>query len=252
MIPAEAMADDCLTAEVMTGSGAVQFYEHRCGCGCGGAIPIKLEHRRNRIPRFLARHQSKTGFDRWVEENRGKHLCACGCGEAFVPTREHRRSGFPPFKRGHAMKVAHAVTANVAAWVREHQGQHRCACGCGQAIRIHPAYRWEGIPQFVRACFLRLRIGENHPNWLEDRAAAPRSGRYFLPRIRREILERDGFRCHQCGSTDRLAIDHVVPVAEGGEGTAANGQALCHGCHATKTRTDRTRRASVQNCERDR
>ena len=221
------------------------FYPHPCGCGCGGAIPIKPGHRPDRIPRFLAGHQSKTGFERWAEENLDKHFCACGCGQAFIPRRVHRRDGFPAFKRGHSMKVAHAVTANVAAWVRENQGQHRCACGCGRLIRIYPTYRWAGIPKFVRACFLRLRIAENHPNWLDNRADAPRSGRYFLPRIRREILERDGFRCRQCGSSERLTVDHVIPVAEGGEGTVANGQVLCRGCHAAKTRLERARRASA-------
>ena len=233
-------------------AGSAGFYPRPCDCGCGGAIQIKPSHRRNRIPRFLAGHQAKTGFDRWAEENRDKHFCACGCGQAFIPTRTHRRNGFPAFKRGHSMKIAHAVTANVAAWVREQQGQHLCACGCGQVIRIYPTYRWAGIPRFVRACFLRLRIAENHPNWLDNRAAAPRSGRYFLPRIRREILGRDGFRCRQCGSTDHLAVDHVIPVAEGGEGTVENGQVLCHGCHVSKTRVERARRASIPDREGER
>ena len=39
------------------------------------------------------------------------------------------------------------------------------------------------------------------------------------PRIRFEVIKRDGFRCRYCGATaltSRLVVDHVIPVAKGG------------------------------------
>lgn len=220
-----------------------RYYEHTCACGCGGRLEVSAGHRSYRIPRFLPGHNAKTGFEQWAAENTGKHFCACGCGEPFNPTRQHRRDGFPRYKRGHATRVAHVVTTNVAGWVREQQGKHLCACGCGEPIKIHPPYRWEGIPKMRRVCFLRQRVLANHPNWKIDRSMAARSGRYFPPSVRRQILERDGYRCRCCGASDKLAADHIVPICEGGDGSVANGQTLCSKCHAAKTREERARRS---------
>lgn len=69
--------------------------------------------------------------------------------------------------------------------------------------------------------------------------------RSFPASVRRRILERDpACRCagcpdHQgpCGQPSRIA-DHVVPWAEGGPDTIENGQGLCDGCHAHKTRAE--------------
>ena len=55
---------------------------------------------------------------------------------------------------------------------------------------------------------------------------------------RREILDRDG-KCLECGSTERLEVDHRVPVYEGGaELDSENLRVLCHECHKNKTRKE--------------
>ncbi len=62
--------------------------------------------------------------------------------------------------------------------------------------------------------------------------------------LRRLVLQRDGYRCQQCGKAGRLEVDHVVPLDRGGDPyDPANLQALCRGCHVGKTaRENRTRR----------
>ena len=58
-------------------------------------------------------------------------------------------------------------------------------------------------------------------------------------RVRREVLERDGYRCQGCGKAGVLEVDHVVPVSAGGDRwDLANLQALCRGCHIAKTRNE--------------
>ena len=59
-------------------------------------------------------------------------------------------------------------------------------------------------------------------------------GRYVPAQVRREVLRRDGRQCafrsesgERCPSRTRLEFDHVVPVARGGETTAANLRLLC-------------------------
>ena len=52
--------------------------------------------------------------------------------------------------------------------------------------------------------------------------------------VRREVFLRDEGKCQWpladggiCGSTHRVELDHVVPVARGGKATASNGRVLC-------------------------
>ena len=40
--------------------------------------------------------------------------------------------------------------------------------------------------------------------------------------------------CLRCGETDRLEIDHVVPLARGGRNELGNMQILCRLCNASK------------------
>ena len=55
--------------------------------------------------------------------------------------------------------------------------------------------------------------------------------------LRQKVLARDNYQCQNCGSSDRLQVDHVVELRHGGaEFDAANCQVtLCHSCHANKT-----------------
>ena len=51
---------------------------------------------------------------------------------------------------------------------------------------------------------------------------------------RYRILERDEHKCRNCGSTERLQIDHVIPRSKGGDGTDDNLQVLCLRCNTGK------------------
>lgn len=49
----------------------------------------------------------------------------------------------------------------------------------------------------------------------------------------RKFIEAIG-RCLSCGITDRLEIDHVVPLVAGGKDIPENWQVLCRKCNAQK------------------
>jgi 5-methylcytosine-specific restriction endonuclease McrA len=57
--------------------------------------------------------------------------------------------------------------------------------------------------------------------------------------LRFKVLQRDGFRCAYCGRSARdgtvLHIDHVVPVAAGGETTEDNLLTACSSCNLGKS-----------------
>lgn len=51
------------------------------------------------------------------------------------------------------------------------------------------------------------------------------------------LVERDGCHCQRCGAEDRLQIDHVTPLAKGGNNDLDNLQLLCATCNARKGAT---------------
>lgn len=58
--------------------------------------------------------------------------------------------------------------------------------------------------------------------------------------LRLKALERDGWRCVQCGERRGLEVDHVLPVRDRPDlgWSLDNLQCLCGRCHARKTRLD--------------
>ena len=57
-------------------------------------------------------------------------------------------------------------------------------------------------------------------------------------RLRRLVLDRDGWRCQSCGRAGRLEVDHVRSLWQGGDNDPENLQALCIACHLGKTRAE--------------
>lgn len=64
------------------------------------------------------------------------------------------------------------------------------------------------------------------------RPRAKRAG--VSPTVRRFVFARDGRRCRLCGCTERLEIDHIIPVVWGGTDEPENLQVLCKPCNLAK------------------
>lgn len=62
----------------------------------------------------------------------------------------------------------------------------------------------------------------------------PRRRRVWTDEERRFILDRDGWACVTCRSTDELEIDHIVPFSRGGACSVGNAQVLCGPCNRRK------------------
>lgn len=52
--------------------------------------------------------------------------------------------------------------------------------------------------------------------------------------VRDLVLERDEYRCVECGATDDLTLDHIYPWSLGGPDTQANLRVLCRSCNSRK------------------
>lgn len=59
-----------------------------------------------------------------------------------------------------------------------------------------------------------------------------RSKTGLFSEIVRELM---GGKCFECGVTENLHMDHIIPMGEGGLNKASNVQLLCQGCHLRKS-----------------
>lgn len=58
-------------------------------------------------------------------------------------------------------------------------------------------------------------------------------------RLRHQILERDGFKCLDCGASPAngalLEVDHTIPISKGGSNALSNLRTLCSDCNRGKS-----------------
>lgn len=70
------------------------------------------------------------------------------------------------------------------------------------------------------------------------------------PRVRLRVIDRQQGRCAHCDrklgmAGERIDIDHITALANGGEHAEPNLQALCAPCHGLKTGADVAEKARV-------
>jgi hypothetical protein len=84
-----------------------------------------------------------------------------------------------------------------------------------------------------RPCYqIMLGVTANVLDWRRPEAVYIKLA--ISPRLRSAILERDGRNCRNCGATEDLTIDHIVPERLGGTQDPTNLQVLCRSCNSRK------------------
>ncbi len=77
----------------------------------------------------------------------------------------------------------------------------------------------------------REQFLKDHP---DQCPASSRLKKEIAPSLRRQVFERDKYRCVHCGSWEDLACDHVLAKSKGGPTTIDNLQTLCRSCNSSK------------------
>src|SRR5262245_160040 len=101
-------------------------------------------------------------------------------------------------------------------------------------LKAHHPCRWLGCAALTahRFCVVHERIMQR----AYDRTRAPASRRGYggLWRRLRMIVLRAEPLCRQCAAP-ASEVDHILPLARGGDNSKENLQALCKSCHSAKT-----------------
>ncbi len=71
--------------------------------------------------------------------------------------------------------------------------------------------------------YRRLKEGENRS---ERRGPSAK--------IKLKVFRRDGFKCRECGSSEDITVDHIIPRRQGGPDDISNYQTLCRTCNSRK------------------
>ena len=83
-------------------------------------------------------------------------------------------------------------------------------------------------------------IATHYRRSLRQGGTRSRHSHEFSQQDKRLLLAAADGRCQQCGSTNGLEYDHIIPLALGGNGSLDNGQVLCTACHRHKTLSEST------------
>ena len=99
-----------------------------------------------------------------------------------------------------------------------------------------PRDTWRSIRNLHQTGFL-IKVKKGIYRYESD-AVKQKELEDFTPEQKKQIFERDGYRCVQCGRRKdqgyELHADHRVPKDKGGKATVDNGQTLCSVCNFRK------------------
>lgn len=122
---------------------------------------------------------------------------------------------------------------------------------CDGILSLRSAAAWCCLPEAqamevldalcAQGWMVRLRSGRYLCPWLVPPPEAEITSLrqpYVSQSVRRAVYLRDGFRCHYCGSDQRLTLDHKLPVSRGGGHTADNLVTCCKRCNSAKGTRD--------------
>lgn len=138
-----------------------------------------------------------------------------------------------PAMRG--LPGSHQMRHKAEDWC-DSQGREHLGISNGAMIRAALetgiGIRWNGNGPDCSICVDFKALPKDEPE------GAPPARVQLPPALRFSVLERCGFRCVYCGASAKdgatLEVDHVIPVAKGGDNDPANLEAACFACNRGK------------------
>lgn len=145
-----------------------------------------------------------------------------------------------------------AISANVIdrkfeqAAIKKRTGSSLQCVVCGQDYYRRASYVARGINKtcgsiqcmsaYGRSLYGFEPLSEDQ-RYIRKHNPRKHRGTYFTGKQRAEWID---IQCAECGATENLCLDHIIPVAAGGKSVRENAQTLCLSCNGKKsTSSDR-------------
>jgi 5-methylcytosine-specific restriction endonuclease McrA len=186
-----------------------------------------------------------------VHHRRKSLYCSAKCGQSASADKHRARlTGMPGMRAKNGVEKPCTVCGRLfyapasqahqrrcsktcylsARWPESHKETRQCAI-CGQdfvALQSHRKVTC-GSADCRREHKSRRLRGENCHFWRGGKTAPYHKE---WKSIRRQALERDGYRCTQCGEATRIQVHHVVPYRYSQSHAIENLVTLCRPCHS--------------------
>lgn len=86
----------------------------------------------------------------------------------------------------------------------------------------------------ARAGAQAMRLSRAHTIAAMGQARGQTNRQNIPSDVKQLVWKRDGGACRQCGATNELQFDHIIPVTHGGSNEPGNLQVLCGPCNRRK------------------
>lgn len=194
----------------------MNYYSHKCGCGCNGQIEIKKYHKWYGIPKFIIGHHRNKRV-KFILENRNKHFCYCGCGDQIEIKEHHLRYGIPKYISGHNTEIK----------VRLKCLYEKCANNVSKPYNKFCSHK----------CYSLYSVREKASAWEGGISKLPYAFE-FNKQLKQFIKQRDQNICQNpnCMNTKNLHVHHIDYDKQ--NNNIENLVTLCRSCH-TKTNHNR-------------
>lgn len=173
---------------------------------------------------------------------RGNHECKLGFFDSFAV---HASSS--SYSRNNSDDISYEIL------LEEPVELERDALSGFRGLVLDISYRPVNVVCWKRAICLEFMDKADVLEYYDQTVNSP-SGSFYIPAVlrvphllqvvkrrkvrrslsRKNILCRDYFTCQYCDSTENLTIDHVLPIARGGEWTWENLVTACVKCNSKK------------------
>ena len=126
-----------------------------------------------------------------------------------------------PISLRHAFREGRAPTRGE----REEAAEDAVVDGFDQYLSLYDHDPWKALCAVVS-----MVVSYAHQEYDIRPGARPT----IRPELRRQVFERDEYRCRDCGGWEFLTVDHVIPFVFGGPTVIENLQTLCRSCNSRK------------------
>lgn len=169
----------------------------------------------------------------------GYKFCSDACFQKNLYARRAESEAFREYNR-----------RKVREWTVRKYGERVPGEGRGKRLDPHPCATCGELTQRPRFCSEKCIRGGDKGKANRRKGNSTRRARVALAIVERfdplEVLERDGWKCHICkratpkrlrGTYDPRApeLDHIIPIAAGGEHSRKNTACACRQCNIKKS-----------------